>query len=160
MLLKIQIKVNFRKQRIYNQIQWSLKCSVQHIFKIFMARTRMKKKRRFLQGSESKDSDDAGKSERKSISEVVSLSPVCLFVFMVCCCFLIVAVFFVYFLWFLFQIQECNVPHVSFPGWFDTTWELMTKNKCFEGGKPRTTKSWNWNTKSVEIEAWRWLLLY
>lgn len=133
--------MNFRKQRIYNQIQWSLKCSVQHIFKIFMARTRMKKKRRFLQGSESKDSDDAGKSERKSISEVVSLSPVCLFVFMVCCCFLIVAVFFVYFLWFLFQIQECNVPHVSFPGWFDTIWELMTKNKCFEGGKPRTTKS-------------------
>lgn len=34
-------------------------------------KTRMKKKRRFLQGSESKDSDDAGKSERKSISEVV-----------------------------------------------------------------------------------------
>ena len=64
-------------------------------FKIFMARTRMKKKRRFLQGSESKDSDDAGKSERKSISEVVSLSPVCLFVcfyglllFFYCCCFL------------------------------------------------------------------------
>lgn len=64
-------------------------------FKIFMARTRMKKKRRFLQGSESKDSDDAGKSERKSISEVVSLSPVCLFVcfyglllFFNCCCFL------------------------------------------------------------------------
>ena len=48
-----------------------------------MARTRMKKKRRFLQGSESKDSDDAGKSERKSISEVVSLSPVCLFLWFV-----------------------------------------------------------------------------
>ena len=41
---------------------------------IFNNRSRMKKKRRFLRGSESKDSDGISKSETKSISEVVSVT--------------------------------------------------------------------------------------
>ena len=39
----------------------------------FNRRSRMKKKRRLMQGSESKDSDGINKSEAQSISEVVCM---------------------------------------------------------------------------------------
>lgn len=61
---------------LFQRLKVCLQCFVAYViikFNQFNARSRMKKKRRLMQGSESKDSDGTNKSETKSISEVVCM---------------------------------------------------------------------------------------